>query len=374
MSEKPQNHEATFNDFFGNAALTKHHRKPRARYRCEISISAEQSRAGIEKSVTFERLDACSRCQGSGAEPGTPEPTICPKCTGAGELRTEKKNGVGVTVNVVSCPDCSGTGRQMKSPCRDCKGYRHLLQPETRTLKIPAGTQNGAEIVISGAGDRLKSDGTRGDVTFVVKVEPEANPVTPGKSATMDFAAIFDSFFNEKPVAQQRVDVLLSAAELEAGVEKTVVYPRNDRCEHCAGSGAEPGSPDAPVCPECAGKGQLNRNVSTLTGQMVRVVACPTCRGTGKHIKKFCHVCSGKRVAPRQASVTFPVPAGTKPGTLMRMPGVGDLQPDGTRGDVFFVAMLAGRAPDAVFVDAMRPKKKKDESLLGFLKGMLGLD
>ena len=67
----------------------------------------------------------------------------------------------------------------------------------------------------------------------------------------------------------------LSLQEVAAGAEKTIDFERQDRCEHCAGSGAKPGT--APVvCLQCGGQGRVAQQ--GFGGMFRMVVACPNCR------------------------------------------------------------------------------------------------
>jgi DnaJ-class molecular chaperone with C-terminal Zn finger domain len=49
--------------------------------RYNLRISFEEAISGCEKEIEFQRLETCSACHGSGAEPGT-EPVRCPRCGG----------------------------------------------------------------------------------------------------------------------------------------------------------------------------------------------------------------------------------------------------------------------------------------------------
>ena len=60
-----------------------------------------------------------------------------------------------------------------------------------------------------------------------------------------------------------------------------VVYEAVDRCEHCNGNGAEPGTP-IKTCERCGGAGQLQAATRTPFGQMVRTVVCDVCDGDGR--------------------------------------------------------------------------------------------
>jgi molecular chaperone DnaJ len=64
-------------------------------------------------------------------------------------------------------------------------------------------------------------------------------------------------------------------------------YEAVDRCEHCHGNGAEPGTP-IETCERCGGSGQLQAVTRTPFGQVVRTVVCDTCGGDGRVAKQPC--------------------------------------------------------------------------------------
>ena len=75
------------------------------------------------------------------------------------------------------------------------------------------------------------------------------------------------------------------------GVE--VAFEAVDRCEHCHGNGAEPGTP-IETCERCGGAGQLQAVTRTPFGQMVRTMVCDACQGDGRVPKQPCRECRGR--------------------------------------------------------------------------------
>jgi molecular chaperone DnaJ len=55
-----------------------------------------------------------------------------------------------------------------------------------------------------------------------------------------------------------KLSISLTLAEVATGVEKKIVAKLLDPCEHCTGTGAEPGS-KAQVCATCEGAGEVRR-------------------------------------------------------------------------------------------------------------------
>ena len=73
------------------------------------------------------------------------------------------------------------------------------------------------------------------------------------------------------------VDLLQAAT----GAHVEVSFEAVERCEHCHGNGAEPGTP-IETCERCGGSGQLQAVTRTPFGQMVRRVVCEVCHGDGR--------------------------------------------------------------------------------------------
>jgi molecular chaperone DnaJ len=108
---------------------------------------------------------------------------------------------------------------------------------------------------------------------------------------------------------------LLQAAK---GAKVQVSFEAIERCEHCHGNGAEPGTP-IETCARCGGHGQLQAVTRTPFGQMARTVLCDVCHGDGRVPKQPCRECrgSGRRAAQRELDVD--VPAGISDGQRIRL-------------------------------------------------------
>jgi len=123
----------------------------------------------------------------------------------------------------------------------------------------------------------------------------------------------------------------LSLEEIDEGVRRTVVVKRQDRCEPCSGSGAEPGS-QIVSCGTCGGRGQVHRSQGFFTMATV----CPTCSGRGRVPEKACGSCHGSGRIAKKAEIEIDIPAGIEEGTRLRVPGAGDAGDAGApAGDLF---------------------------------------
>jgi molecular chaperone DnaJ len=137
-----------------------------------------------------------------------------------------------------------------------------------------------------------------------------------------------------------RCDVTLDLEETATGCEKTLEVVRNEICDSCEGSGGAPGV-EREVCVRCDGRGQVIKSAGILRVQ----TTCPACQGQGNVISAACEECRGQGVKPQASEITISIPAGVDDGTRVRMPGQGEVSPDGgPNGDCYcFIAVRPHR-------------------------------
>jgi molecular chaperone DnaJ len=163
-----------FEEFFGfGMGRRGHARAPRrgTDLRYDLSMEFEEAVFGAEKVIQFERLERCSVCQGSGAEPGT-TPIRCQTCNGTGEVRQVRQTFLGSMVNVTTCPTCGGQGETISTPCRACSGRGLERVSVERTIPVPAGVDHGTQIRVTSEGEPGANGGPNGDLYVVVHVKP----------------------------------------------------------------------------------------------------------------------------------------------------------------------------------------------------------
>jgi molecular chaperone DnaJ len=114
----------------------------------------------------------------------------------------------------------------------------------------------------------------------------------------------------------------LDLAQAAAGGAFAVSFEAVDRCEHCHGNGAEPGTP-IERCERCGGAGQRQAVTRTPFGQVMRSVVCDNCGGDGRIPTQPCATCRGHGVLMTHRTVTVEVPAGIADGQRVRIAGRG---------------------------------------------------
>lgn len=135
----------------------------------EVRISFEEAAFGCEKEITYERIDGCTDCSGSGAAEGT-KAESCTTCAGRGRVRMEQ--GVFPIAVERVCPRCRGTGRIVTTPCKTCRGAGVASRPRTIEVTIPAGIENGATRLVPRGGNAPRSDKPPGDLELIIRVSP----------------------------------------------------------------------------------------------------------------------------------------------------------------------------------------------------------
>jgi molecular chaperone DnaJ len=147
------------------------------------------------------------------------------------------------------------------------------------------------------------------------------------------------------------VALQIELRDAAAGVSREVAYEAVERCEHCRGNGAEPGTP-IETCARCGGAGQLQAVTRTPFGQMMRTVVCDACHGDGRTAKHPCGECRGRGRRAAKRTLTVDVPAGIADGQRIRVGGKGHAgglgpHPPAPPGDLYVLVRVR---PDERFV------------------------
>lgn len=154
------------------------------------------------------------------------------------------------------------------------------------------------------------------------------------------FSDIFSEFFGfgssgsrARPGADLRYNLKVSFREAAKGTEVELNLPKRDRCDRCAGSGAEPGS-SVETCRHCGGRGQVYRSQGFFRVSM----PCPVCNGRGEVIVEPCRKCRGRGIVNITKKINVRVPAGVDNGTRLRIRGEGEPgEFGGPPGDLYVV-------------------------------------
>ncbi len=134
----------------------------------QVEMTLHEVAVGAEKTIEFERQDACETCKGSGAKPGT-SPTVCVQCGGQG--RVAQQGFGGMFRMVTTCPNCRGRGSVIRDHCQSCGGTGRQLKKRVVTVKIPAGVHEGQAVRIVGEGEAGEAGAPPGDLHCYITIK-----------------------------------------------------------------------------------------------------------------------------------------------------------------------------------------------------------
>jgi molecular chaperone DnaJ len=137
----------------------------------DIEVSLEDVLRGKEREIYLDKLVACSRCQGTGAEPGS-KVVECFTCRGKGEVQEIKRTFFGSFTRYTTCPECGGEGKRPEKACNVCKGEGRVKDEEKIKIFIPAGVDTNQVIKAEGRGEAGKRGRKPGDLYARIFVKP----------------------------------------------------------------------------------------------------------------------------------------------------------------------------------------------------------
>jgi molecular chaperone DnaJ len=210
------------------------------------------------------------------------------------------------------------------------EAYEILSDPERRATYDRFGHDG---LRSGGFAPNFDAFGSIGDLfnAFFGGSGPFAAPTHPGEALGGDIAVAAE----------------ITLREAFDGHTLNVRFEAIDRCEHCHGNGAEPGTP-IERCARCGGAGQLQSAVRTPFGQMLRTVVCDACHGDGRVPRTPCGECRGRGRVTVTRNEQVAVPAGIADGQRVRVSGRGHAGERGAApGDLYVLLRVA---PDERFV------------------------
>lgn len=162
-----------FGDIFGFSTRGGQGRGRQSRGRdieMEVAVSFEESVHGGTREIEIEKINACGRCGGSGAESGS-EFRSCPTCGGSGKVAKVTNSFFGAIQTVTTCGSCHGIGKYPERECGACNGKGVARGKRKLNVKIPAGIEDGETIRFSGEGEATRG-GHSGDLYLRIRVKP----------------------------------------------------------------------------------------------------------------------------------------------------------------------------------------------------------
>jgi len=159
-----------FGDLFGLGDMFgggRNRRRPQRGedIRYDLEISFEDAMRGLSADIQIPRMEPCTKCSGTGAEPNGGL-VVCAACSGRGEVIYQQSF---LSIRK-TCPTCSGRGKVIRQACNQCRGEGFSRSEKKLKVTIPAGVDNGTGLRLAGEGNPGAPGTQPGDLYVVIKV------------------------------------------------------------------------------------------------------------------------------------------------------------------------------------------------------------
>ncbi len=138
-----------------------------------VVLTFEEAAKGCTKKVSYQKIELCDECGGSGAAKGS-SPQTCPDCNGRGTVNVQQRTPFGVISSSKTCTRCNGKGTFNPNPCTRCKGAGRIRKTYQKDIILPAGIDDGQIYPVRGEGNSGLNGGPSGDLKIGVVVKPHA--------------------------------------------------------------------------------------------------------------------------------------------------------------------------------------------------------
>ncbi len=223
-----------FGDLFGFGSGSRRKTKDLKKgsdIKIEIEIDLEETLKETKKIISLKKMAVCSRCSGTGAEPGT-KINECFSCRGTGQVQQIRRTILGSFTHSTICPECGGEGQRPEKPCNVCKGEGRIKDEENIEIFIPAGVDTNQIIKITGKGNAGRKNGKAGDLYIRVVVKPhpiferKGDDLYVSQSISFSQTALGDeieipSLDDSAGLAQEKTKILLT---IPSGTESGKVF------------------------------------------------------------------------------------------------------------------------------------------------------
>ncbi len=132
-----------------------------------VELTLEEIADGVQKDLEYTRTGECDSCHGTGARDGKTK--TCSKCNGKGYTEEVQRSIFGMSKVHVECGNCHGTGSIPESKCDKCNGKATKRENVKKTVKIPAGVEDGSRLVIRSGGNYEGHGSEYGDLYIQIR-------------------------------------------------------------------------------------------------------------------------------------------------------------------------------------------------------------
>lgn len=130
-----------------------------------LRLSPAQAGAGGVHTLSVDVRRACASCLGDEPAPGR-QRVPCADCDGTGHRAHVQHTLSGDHRTWRPCLTCEGRGTRPAEACGDCDGEGRRLTTALLTVRLPAGLEDRARLVLRGQGHAGRNGGAPGDLGF----------------------------------------------------------------------------------------------------------------------------------------------------------------------------------------------------------------
>ncbi|CAD7672769.1 unnamed protein product [Nyctereutes procyonoides] len=142
-----------FDMFFGGGGRMQRERRGKNVVH-QLSVTLEDLYNGATRKLALQKNVICDKCEGRGGKKGAVE---CPNCRGTGMQIRIHQIGPGMVQQIQSvCMECQGHGKQIspKDRCKSCNGRKVVREKKILEVHIDKGMKDGQKITFHGEGDQ----------------------------------------------------------------------------------------------------------------------------------------------------------------------------------------------------------------------------
>ncbi len=159
-----------FGGFGGFGGSRQRGPEPGEDLRYNLELTLEEAAKGVEKTLKYKRTGSCGTCHGTGAQEGS-KMSKCSKCNGTGTINVTQRTVFGNFQTTQECDACHGKGEVPEKKCKKCHGTGIDTETVEKTIKIPAGIDDGQKLRLSGMGNASTEGGPNGDLYVYITVK-----------------------------------------------------------------------------------------------------------------------------------------------------------------------------------------------------------
>ena len=170
--------------------------------RIKVKLTLEEIATGAKKKIKVTKL-----IQASGVEHSD-----CGQCHGSGQVTRVTNTILGAMQTASTCPSCGGTGYSITSKPSGTDSNGMKREDEVVTIDIPAGVEDGIQLVMRGQGNGAPIGGVTGDLLIVVEELDHDEFQRNGKNLHHD---LYISFIDVALGASAEIPLLSSKAKVK---------------------------------------------------------------------------------------------------------------------------------------------------------------